>query len=41
MLLIYYALGQGSLGLAASLIGRVKQFTWFALGLGLGLDYGL
>jgi uncharacterized protein (TIRG00374 family) len=35
--LIFSALGYpGSLGLAASLIGRVKQFTWIALGLSLG-----
>lgn len=37
MVLIFSALGYpGSLGLAASLIGRVKQFTWVALGLTLG-----
>jgi glycosyltransferase 2 family protein len=37
LVLIFSALGYpGSLGLAASLIGRVKQFTWVALGLTLG-----
>jgi glycosyltransferase 2 family protein len=37
MVLVFSALGYpGSLGLAASLIGRVKQFIWVALGLGLG-----
>jgi glycosyltransferase 2 family protein len=37
MILIFSALGYpGSLGLAASLIGRVKQLTWVALGLTLG-----
>jgi glycosyltransferase 2 family protein len=37
MVLIFSALGYpGSLGLAASLIGRMKQFTWVALGLTLG-----
>jgi hypothetical protein len=37
MVLIFSALGYpGSLGLAASLIGRVKQYTWVALGLCLG-----
>lgn len=37
MVLIFSALGYpGSLGLAASLIGRVKQLTWVALGLTLG-----
>jgi hypothetical protein len=35
--IIFSALGYlGSLGLASSLIGRVKQFTWVALGLTLG-----
>ena len=35
--LIFSALGYpGSLGLATSLIGRVKQFTWVALGLIIG-----
>lgn len=37
MVLIFSALGYpGSLGLAASLIGRVKQLAWVALGLTLG-----
>jgi uncharacterized membrane protein YbhN (UPF0104 family) len=37
MVLIFSALGYpGSLGLATSLIGRVKQFTWVALGIILG-----
>jgi len=37
LVLIFSALGYpGSLGLAASLIARVKQFTWVALGLTLG-----
>jgi glycosyltransferase 2 family protein len=37
LVLIFSALGYpGSLGLAVSLIGRVKQFTWVALGLTLG-----
>jgi glycosyltransferase 2 family protein len=37
MVLIFSALGYpSSLGLAASIIGRVKQFTWVTLGLGLG-----
>jgi glycosyltransferase 2 family protein len=37
LVLIFSALGYpGSLGLAASLIGRVKQLTWVALGLTLG-----
>jgi glycosyltransferase 2 family protein len=37
MVLIFSALGYpGSLGLATSLIVRVKQLTWVALGLGLG-----
>ncbi len=37
LVLIFSALGYpGSLGLAASLIGRVKQFTWVAIGLTLG-----
>jgi hypothetical protein len=35
--LIFSALSYpGSLGLAASPIGQVKQFTWIALGLNLG-----
>ncbi len=37
MILIFSALGYpGSLGLAASIIGRVKQLTWVAFGLTLG-----
>jgi glycosyltransferase 2 family protein len=37
LVLIFSALGYpGSLGLATSLIARVKQFTWVALGLTLG-----
>jgi uncharacterized protein (TIRG00374 family) len=37
MVLIFSALGYpGSLGLATSLIGRVKQFTWVAIGIILG-----
>lgn len=42
LVLIFSALGYpGSLGLAASLIGRVKQFTWVALGLILGWKMAL
>jgi hypothetical protein len=37
MVLVFSALGYpGGLELAASLIVRVKQFTWVALGLALG-----